>query len=94
MPNGGDWSTINASPVASDHPYEQRHVPGYREIVDLSPANDSRFLSDVGQSGHPLSPHYDDYLARWKDVRHFPMQMDRAEIEKDAIGRLRLEPAP
>jgi penicillin amidase len=92
MPNGGDWSTVNVAPVAADTPYEQRQVPGYREIVDLSPANDSRFLDAVGESGHFLSPHYGEFLPSWRAVQHRPMRMDRAQIESGAIGRLRLVP--
>jgi penicillin amidase len=92
MPGSGDWSTVNAGPVAADRPFEQRHVPGFRQIVDLSPANDSRFQADVGQSGHPLSPHYDDFLPDWKAVRHRPMRMDRVDVEKGALGTLRLTP--
>ena len=94
IPSSGDWSTVNAGPVAADRPYQQRHVPSFREIVDLSPVNDSRFLADVGQSGHPLSPHYDDFLPAWRAVRHAPMRMMRPDIERDAIGRLRLNPIP
>ena len=90
VPNGGDWSTVNVGPVAADALYEQRSVPGYREIVDLSPANDSRFIDAVGESGHPLSPHYDDFLGDWQAVRYRPMRMERGEIERGAIGRLRL----
>jgi penicillin amidase len=92
MPNGGDWSTVNVGPVAVATPYEQHSVPGYRQIVDLSPANDSRFIDAVGQSGHFLSPHYDDFLSDWQAVRHRRMRMDRADIEKGALGRLRLIP--
>jgi penicillin amidase len=92
--NGGDWSTVNVGPVAADSPYEQHSVPGYRQIVDLSPANDSRFADAVGESGHFLSKHYDDYLPDWQAVRHRPMRMDRKEIDKDAIGTLRLVPLP
>jgi penicillin G amidase len=90
--NGGDWSTVNVGPVAADTPFEQHSVAGYREIIDLSPANDSRFLNDVGVSGHPLSKHYDDFLADWRAVRHRRMRMERADIEKNAIGRLMLTP--
>ena len=82
----------NASPVAWDHRYEQRAVPGYRQIVDLSPANDSRFLDAVGQSGHLLSPHYADFLPDWRAVRHRPMRMDRTAVEQGAMGTLRLTP--
>jgi penicillin G amidase len=90
MPNGGDWSTVNVGPVAVDTPYEQHSIPGYRQIVDLSSANDSRFLDAVGQSGHFLSPHYDDFLSDWQAVGHRRMRMDRTDIEKGALGRLRL----
>jgi penicillin amidase len=93
VPNGGDWSTVNVGPVAVETPFEQHSVPGYREIIDLSPFNDSRFMNDVGESGHPLSKHYADFLADWHDVKHRKMRMDRVDIEKGAIGRLTLRPA-
>jgi penicillin amidase len=92
LPSAGDWSTVNAGPVAWDHPYEQRAVPGYRQIVDLSPANDSRFLDAVGQSGHFLSPHYGDFLSDWTAVRHRSMRMERAAVDRGALGTLRLAP--
>jgi len=94
VPNGGDWSTVNVGPVAADHLYEQRSIPGYRQIVDLSPANESRFLDAVGESGHFLSKHYDDYLRDWQQVRHRPMRMNRDDIERGAIGHLTLTPGP
>jgi len=92
VPNGGDWSTLDVGPVDTLHPYEQHNVPGYREIIDLSPANDSRFLDAVGESGHFLSAHYADFQRDWHDVRHRKMRMSRAEIDAGAIGRLRLTP--
>ena len=73
-------------------PYEQRALPGYRQIIDLSPRNDSRFLDAVGQSGHFLSPRYDDFLKDWQAVRHRPMRMERPAIEAGALGTLRLTP--
>ncbi len=92
VPNGGDWSTVDVGPVAADELFEQHSVPGYRQIVDLSPANDSRFIDAVGESGHFLSPHYDDFLADWRAVRHRQMRMDRQAIEASAIGHLTLMP--
>ncbi len=90
--HGGDWSTVDVGAVYAPRPFEQHSLPGYRQIVDLSPANDSRFLDAVGQSGHRLSPHYDDALPLWAAHRYRKMRMDRGEIEKGAIGRVRLEP--
>jgi penicillin amidase len=92
VPGAGDWSTVNVGAVAADQPYEQHTIASYREIVDLSPANDSRFIDALGQSGHFLSPHYDDFLDDWRAVRHRRMRMDRADVENGAIGHLRLTP--
>jgi len=92
VPHGGDWSTVDVGPVFAPRPFEQHSLPGYRQIVDLSPANDSRFLDAVGQSGQVLSPHYDDALPLWAAGKHRRMRMDRADIERDATGRLRLTP--
>ena len=92
VPGAGDWSTVNVGAVAADQPYEQHTIASYREIVDLSPADDSRFIDALGQSGHFLSPHYDDFLDDWRAVRHRRMRMDRADVEKGAIGHLRLTP--
>ena len=92
MPHGGDWSTIDVGPVYAPKPFDQHALPGYRQIVDLSPANDSRFLDAVGQSGHVLSPHYDDALPLWAAGKQRKMRMDRSTIEPSAIGHLTLTP--
>jgi penicillin amidase len=92
VPNGGDWSTVDVGAVDADHQYEQRAIPGYRQIIDLSAANDSRFIDAVGQSGHFLSPRYDDFLKPWQAVQHWPMRMNREAFEPRALGTLRLRP--
>jgi penicillin amidase len=94
IPNVGDWSTVNVGTVLVDRPYTQESIPGYRQIVDLSPANNSRFIDAVGQSGHFLSRHYDDFMTDWRDVRDRKMRMTRGEADDGALGRLVLTPAP
>jgi penicillin amidase len=94
MPSAGDWSTVNVGPVLVDAPYTQTSIPGYRQIVDLAPGGDSRYLDAVGQSGHFLSPQYDAALGDWRAVRLRRMRMDRADFEDGAIGRLTLTPRP
>jgi penicillin amidase len=91
-PSAGDWSTVNVGSVTTDNPYDQMSIASYRQIIDLSPANDSRFIDAVGQSGHPQSPHYDDFLSDWQAVKHRPMRIERTDIEQGAIGRIRLTP--
>jgi penicillin amidase len=92
IPNVGDWSTVNVGTVLVDRHYTQEAVPGYRQIVDLSPANNSRFIDAVGMSGHFLSRHYDDFMTDWRDVRDRKMRMTRAEVDDGARGRLVLMP--
>ena len=94
VPNGGDFATVNVAPVKPDRLFEQREVPGYRQILDLSSANDNRFLDATGQSGHFLSKYDDEALQDWQTVQHRPMLLDPQVIERGAIGRLRLTPKP
>lgn len=93
VPNGGDWSTVNVGPVSVSAPYDQVSIPGYRQVLDLSPANDNRLLDAVGQSGHFLSPFYDDALGDWQAVKLRKLRWSKADYEVGAIGSLRLEPA-
>jgi penicillin amidase len=92
MPNGGDFSTVNVGAVNTDLGFTETDIPGYRQIVDLSPRNDSRFLDAVGQSGHLRSPYYDDALGDWREVRHRAMRIDEAAIRHSALGKLTLKP--
>ena len=92
VPGAGDWSTVDVGPVAAARPFEQDNVASYREILDLSPHNDNRFIDAVGQSGHPLSAHYDDFLSDWRAVKYRRMRVERREIEQGAMGHLRLLP--
>lgn len=92
VPGAGDWSTVDVGAVSAADPYEQHEVPSYRQIVDLSPRNASRFLDAVGESGHFLSKHYADFLPDWRAVRYRPMRTKREDIERGATGTLKLVP--
>ncbi len=93
LPSAGDWSTVDVGPVAADRPFEQHNIASYRDILDMSATNDNRFIDAVGQSGHPLSPHYDDFISDWRAVKYRRMRFERREIEDGAIGHFRLIPA-
>ncbi|WP_337845938.1 penicillin acylase family protein, partial [Thermus sp.] len=49
----------------------------------------SLFIHPMGQSGHPLSPHYADLLPLWARGAYLPMA-----LEAPARATLLLEPAP
>jgi penicillin amidase len=92
VPNGGDDFTVDVASISRDDPYNQYHVPSYREIVDLSNLDASRFVHTVGQSGQVLSGDYSNLIARWVKVEYLPMRYAKATIDTATQARLVLEP--
>jgi penicillin amidase len=92
IPTGGDGFTVNVAPISRDDLYNQRHVPSYRQIVDLSNLGASRFIHTVGQSGQLLSSDYSNLLDRWRQVEYLPMRYDKETINTAAAARLVLQP--
>jgi penicillin amidase len=70
----------------------QTIVSSYRQIIDLSDFDRSRFIHPLGQSGQLLSGHYDDLHDRWRRVEYLPMWFSRAAVDANATATLRLEP--
>jgi len=64
---GGDSHTVlrGGTRLAGRAPFENIHGAGYRGVYDLADLERSRFVIATGQSGHPLSPHYRDFVPVW-----------------------------
>jgi penicillin amidase len=92
-PLGGDSDTIFMGAVLPNQPEQVVIVPSYRQIVNLADLNASLSSHAPGQSGHPGSRHYADFIKPWLRTEHHPMLFERAAIEANAEGRLRLLPA-
>jgi penicillin G amidase len=68
-PAGGAADTVNAGSfdVSNEEtPFADLHGPGLRAVYDLSDLDNSTFQIALGQSGHVLSPHYDDLQKLWE----------------------------
>jgi penicillin amidase len=73
-PAGGAADTVNTGSFdGSDNatPFADLHGPGLRAVYDLSDLDNSKFQIALGQSGHVLSPHYDDLQKSWKRLQGF-----------------------
>jgi penicillin G amidase len=93
--NGGGNATVDLGEFDPDLSFTQSVVPGYRQVIDLANMDNGRFIIAIGQSGHALSPHYDDYLKDWRAVRYRPMRFADAQIVlREQASLLRLEPEP
>jgi penicillin G amidase len=63
---GGDATTIPQGSVAFDAPLGNAiGIPNLRAVIDVGNWEASRWVLAGGQSGNPLSPHYDDMIDRW-----------------------------
>ncbi|WP_165423715.1 penicillin acylase family protein [Ktedonosporobacter rubrisoli] len=89
---GGDADTVNMGAVMPNAPDTVIVVPSYRQIVNLADLTNSLSGHAPGQSGHPASKHYDDFINMWLNVRHHPMLFEKEAIAKNAEGTLKLQP--
>jgi penicillin amidase len=92
----GGADTINRATgtLSGDKPFADIHGSSYRAVYDLDPQGRSVFIIPTGQSGNPLSRHYDDLLPLWAKGKTIPMETDRAKMETEVPEQLRLTPAP
>jgi penicillin amidase len=70
LPSDGDFFTINrgtAVPPRNGVSLAHGHGPGLRFVLDFGNTDGPQFGLAGGQSGHPLSPHYADWLSDWRD---------------------------
>ncbi len=88
VPRGGDSFTVTPTMPVRD----QIFISSYRQIVDLSSFDNSRFMMPMGQSGYVWSRHYADLLDRWARAEYIPMRFTRAAVDGAAAARLVLEP--
>jgi penicillin amidase len=87
-PAGGAADTVNAGSFDGSNeetPFADLHGPGLRAVYDLSDLDNSTFQIALGQSGHVLSPHYDDLQKLWT---HFEGLRIVRDPQRDALTLL------
>jgi penicillin amidase len=90
---GGDGETVNMGGLnISPAGIESYAAPSYRQILDPTDWDRSRAIHPTGQSGHPASPHYADFLPLWLTGEYHPMPWTRGAVEEATAHRLTLAP--
>ena len=85
--SGGDFTLNRAATVGiGPNPYLNTHGAGYRGVYDFADPDSSVFIIATGQSGHPLSPHYDDLGELWRRGEYVPMSLDPDLARAGNIG--------
>ena len=88
---GSMW-TPNATSAKLDPFGPVRAGPSLRMIVDFSEDAGVHLVITGGQSGHPLSPHYDDLTPLWLHGDLLEIPMDRERVRLNTRHRLVLKP--
>ncbi len=92
--SGGDNTLLRGLTSGRDPtPFQNTHGAGYRGVYDFADPDSSVFVISTGQSGHPLSRHYDDLGELWRRGEYIPMTLDPELARAGAEGITRLEPA-
>ena len=73
-------------------PFENVHAAGYRGVYDFADPDSSVFIIATGQSGHPLSGHYEDLGELWRRGEYIPMSLDPDLARAAAAGVMVLAP--
>jgi penicillin amidase len=89
---GGDTLMRGVTRGTGDEPFQNVHSAGYRGVYDFSDPDSSVFISATGQSGHPLSRHYDDLGVLWRRGEYIPMSLDPDLARAAAAGVMVLTP--
>jgi penicillin amidase len=90
---GGDGQTVAQAGVVLDDPAANATtIANLRMVVDVGNWEESRFVLAGGQSGNPLSPHYDDQLPLWERGAGIAIAWRDEAIERATKSKLQLLP--
>lgn len=94
FPWGGDVNTVSVSaPDPVDPIVNPLSIASLRMVVDVGNWDEGRFSLPGGQSGNPLSPHYDDLLPLWRTGEGVPIAWSPEALRRTTRATLRLAPA-
>jgi len=91
--SGGDFTLMRGvTPGTGPEPFANTHAAGYRGVYDFADPDSSVFIIATGQSGNPLSRHYDDLGELWRRGEYIPMTLDPELARAGNIGVTTLSP--
>lgn len=94
QPTSGGESSIARMAYLGHAPNPWQNVTGpvFRGVYDLADPDSSVFIISTGQSGHPLSRHYDDLSELWRRGEYIRMSLDPDLARAAATGITHLNP--
>lgn len=87
---GGSADTPNAARYRQD--FSVATGASWRMVVDVGNWDAAVMTNAPGQSGDPMSPHYDDMIDAWASDGHIPLLYSRDKIEEHTRQIIKLSP--
>ena len=66
--------------------------PSMRMVLDVGNWDENLFALPGGQSGNPLSPHYDDQFGLWAEGTGISIPWSHEAVERVSVSTLTLSP--
>jgi penicillin amidase len=92
FPTNGSESVVNKTCWSVNETYAVFCIPALRQVIDLGTLSNSLMIHSVGQSGHPMDSHYDDFIELWRTFQYHPSNWLRTDAEAGRHDLLTLEP--
>ncbi len=92
VPMNGDGDTPHSGSYSQAQPFTATGLSVARYVFDLADWSNSRWITPLGSSGHPASPHYADQAPIWAEDGAIPMLYHWPNIEAQAESRQELAP--
>ncbi|HMT20043.1 MAG TPA: penicillin acylase family protein, partial [Promineifilum sp.] len=91
-PTSGSESVPQKTCWNANNGFEVSCIPALRQIIDMGNLDNSLMVHSVGQSGHPMHPHYDDLIEMWRNFQYHPSNWSREAAESGEHELLILSP--
>ena len=95
LPGTGDPGSLNANFFSfdrDDNSFRSRVGPSMRFVLDWSDLDAFTLTGALGQSGNPLSPHYDDFLEMTQRGEAWTVPFTKAKVYARKASLLRFVP--
>ena len=89
----GGTAIVNATSWSFSNGLEVSALPSLRMILDFADLDNSLSIHTTGQSGHPMSDHYNDMVEQWRMIEYNPMLFSEKDVESNASSTLILQPS-
>ena len=67
-------------------------APAYRNVMEIGNWDTMQSVVITGQSGHPMSRHYNDQIGMWREGEYHPMPFSAQAVRENTVYTLYLEP--